>query len=83
MLDSSAAFTRNLSIESGRLGIYDSKSGAKLHQFVFPDTIAYTRFSSDGMRLFVLTAHQAAFILDVSKVGEARSEDPQATEEKN
>ncbi len=71
-----------LDLESGRLGIYDSNSGVKLQQFIFPDSIAYTRFSADGTRLFVLTQHQAAIILDVSKVRETHTENP-AAEGKN
>jgi hypothetical protein len=72
-----------LDLGSGRLAIYDLNSGAKLDQQVFPDDIAYTHFSSDGKRLFVLTEHQAAVILDVSKVREARPEGSLATEGKN
>ena len=67
----------------GRLGIFDSNSGAKLDQQLFPDEIAYTHFSSDGQRLFVLTEHQAAVVLDVSKVREPHAETSPATEEKN
>lgn len=72
-----------LYIGSGRLGIYDTGSGAKLDQQLFPDDIAYSHFSSDGKRLFVLTEHQATFILDVSKVREAHPENPPSTQEKN
>jgi len=72
-----------LDLGSGRLGIYDSNSGAKLDQQLFPDDIAYTHFSVDGKRLFVLTEHQAAVILDVSKVREPRPGNPPAAEEKN
>jgi hypothetical protein len=72
-----------LDLGSGRLGIYDSESGAKLDEQVFPDDIAYTHFSADGRRLFVLTEHQAAVILDVSKVREARPEGSPAAEGKN
>jgi len=71
-----------LYLGSGRLGIYDSNSGAKLDQQLFPDDIAYSHFSADGKRLFLLTEHQATFILDVSKVREARPENPPATQEK-
>jgi WD40 repeat protein len=62
---------------AGRLGIYDSNGGAKLDQQQFPDEIAYTHFSSDGKRLFVLTQHQAAVVLDVSKVREPRTTSPE------
>jgi hypothetical protein len=63
-----------LDLGSGHLAIYDSNSGAKLDQQDFPDEIAYTHFSSDGKRLFVLTKQQAAIILDVNKVREAHPE---------
>jgi len=72
-----------LGLGSGRLGIYDSNSGAKLDEQPFPDEIAYTRFSPDGKRLLVLTEHQAAVVLDVSKVREGRAEIPPTAEEKN
>jgi len=72
-----------LDLGSGRLGIYDSNSGVKLDQQFFPDEIAYTHFSSDGKRLFVLTEHQSAVILDVSKVREAHPESPAPTPENN
>jgi hypothetical protein len=72
-----------LSLGSGRLGIYDSNGGAKLDEEFFPDEIAYTHFSSDGKRLFVLTEQQAAIILDVSRVREAPAASPATTEEKN
>jgi hypothetical protein len=72
-----------LNLGSGRLGIYDSNSGTRLDQQVFPDDIAYTHFSADGKRLFVLTEHQAAVILDVSKVREAGVPSAETSEEKN
>ena len=72
-----------LALGSGRLSICDSNSGAKLDEQLFPDEIAYTHFSSDGKRLFVLTEHQSAVVLDVSKVREARAEIPSTAEEEN
>ena len=68
---------------SGTLGFYDLRSGAKLVEQIFPDRITYTRFSADGKRLFVLTEHQAAVVLDVSKVREKHDAVPQTNEEKN
>ncbi|HKV60439.1 MAG TPA: hypothetical protein VJO16_00880 [Candidatus Acidoferrum sp.] len=67
-----------LDLGSGRLGIYDSDSGTKLEEQIFPDDIAYTHFSADGKRLFVLTEHQAAVILDVSRVREDHAQSPDA-----
>jgi hypothetical protein len=71
-----------LDLGSGRLGLYDSNSGAKLDEQLFPDDIAYAHFSSDGKRLFILTEHQAAVILDVGRVRETRTSNPEASEEK-
>jgi len=61
-----------LDLGSGRVGIFDLNSGAKLDEQIFPEEIAYSHFSGDGKRLFVLTEHQTAVILDVSTVREAR-----------
>ena len=52
----------------GKLALFDSNSGAKLDQFLFPAEIAYSRFSQDGKRLFVLTQVQTVFTLDISGV---------------
>ncbi|MGB6670459.1 MAG: hypothetical protein WBE73_19100, partial [Candidatus Acidiferrum sp.] len=52
----------------GRLFICDLATGAKLAQHSFPHAIAYTHFSADGNRLFVLTKYQLAYILDVSSL---------------
>ena len=60
-----------LNLGGGRLGIFDLTSGAKLDEQVFPDGLAYTHFSADGERLFVLTEHQTAVILDVTQVRNA------------
>lgn len=56
--------------ESGRMSIYDLQTFSKLDQLLFPDDLAYIHFSADGRRLFALTEHQEAFVLDVSKVRE-------------
>jgi hypothetical protein len=57
--------------DSGRLAIFDLNSGVKLDELLFPDVIAYTHFSGDGKRLFILTGHQFAFILDMSGIRES------------
>lgn len=57
-----------LDMGEGRLGIFDLNNGTKLDEQVFPEALAYTHFSADGKRLFVLTEHQTAVILDVSNV---------------
>ena len=52
--------------EEGRLTIYDIATMEKRDQFTFADSIAMMRFSVDGQKLFVLTANQTAYVLDVS-----------------
>ncbi len=56
----------SLDMGEGRLGIFDLNTGVKLDEQLFPEALAYTHFSGDGKRLFVLTEHQTALILDVS-----------------
>jgi hypothetical protein len=53
---------------SGQLTIYDLNTAAKLDEQFFPDPIAYTHFSEDGQRLFVLTENQDAFVMDMTGV---------------
>jgi hypothetical protein len=53
---------------AGRLAICDLNSLAKLDEQLFADEIAYIRFSTNGKHLFVLTQHQEAFVLDVTRV---------------
>lgn len=52
----------------GRLSIFDLATAAKLDERLFPDAIAYTHFSADGSQLLVLTAHQVAYLLDLTTV---------------
>jgi hypothetical protein len=51
--------------ESGQLFIYDLNSGAKRDEFSFSSKISLVQFAS-GKRLFVVTANQTAYLLDVS-----------------
>jgi hypothetical protein len=63
----------------GQVVLYDLNTSAKLDELIFPDSIAYTHFSADGNRLFVLTKHQVAYVLDVSGVrGVSPSVPPQS-----
>ena len=55
----------------GKLGLYDLRTGARIAERRFSDGIAYAHFSSTGDRLFVLTDHQEAIVLDVKKMVEA------------
>ncbi len=52
--------------ERGQLSVYDLNSLARREEYVFTSPIAYTGFAPDGKRLFVLTADQTAYVLDVA-----------------
>lgn len=69
-----------LETSSGQLGFYNLYTATKLDEEIFPDAIAYTHFSADGQRLFVLTENQYAFVLDIKGVREARSLTPAVKE---
>jgi hypothetical protein len=51
-----------------KLVFYGLATGTRLAERRFFDGIAYSRFSEKGDRLFVLTAHQEALVLDVKKI---------------
>jgi hypothetical protein len=48
---------------TGRLAIYDLRSGAKLDDQLFPSDISFMQFSGDGKSLLVLTSQQEVFVL--------------------
>jgi hypothetical protein len=52
---------------SGQLTVYDLASMEKRDQFTFTHPVSLASFSQDGKRLFVLTANQTAYVLDVAK----------------
>ena len=52
--------------ERGKLAVYDLASLEKRDEFTFTNPISLTSFSQDGKKLFVLTANQAVYVLDVS-----------------
>jgi hypothetical protein len=52
--------------ERGKLAVYDLASLEKRDEFTFTHPVSGASFSQDGKRLFVLTANQAVYILDVS-----------------
>jgi len=54
-----------------KLVFYDLATGVRLAERRFSDGIAYSRFSEKGDRIFVLTAHQEALVLDVKKILQA------------
>jgi Tol biopolymer transport system component len=59
--------------EEGVLAIYDLATFEKREQFTFPGPVSMVRFSPDGKRLFVLTASQTVYQLDVSSLGGSKS----------
>ncbi|MGB0034875.1 MAG: WD40 repeat domain-containing protein, partial [Candidatus Acidiferrales bacterium] len=52
--------------EPGKLAIYDLKTLAKRDDFVFSSRVAMMQFNEVGTKLFVLTAAQEAYVLDMS-----------------
>lgn len=52
--------------ESGKLILYDLGSMEERDRFTFSSPVSLARFSSDGKSLFVLTARQIVYQLDVS-----------------
>ena len=64
-----------LCVENGEglLTLHDLASFEKRQQFTFPSRVSLVRFSDDGKRLFVLTADQTVYLLDVTSVGSSRT----------
>ncbi len=52
--------------EKGQLTLYDLASMEKRDQFTFSNSVELARFSADGKSLFVLSANQTVYLLDVS-----------------
>ena len=57
--------------ERGQLTIYDLASMEKRDQLTFSNPLSMIRFSVDGKKLFVLSANQTAYVLDVSSLSRA------------
>lgn len=55
--------------ESGQLTVYDLATLQQREQFNFANPVVLTKFSADGQKLFVLTANQTAFVLDMKEAG--------------
>lgn len=51
--------------DGNHLRLFSLKSGSKVDEYLFPDAPVYTRFSTAGNRLLVLTAKQVAYVIDV------------------
>ena len=52
--------------EAGQLSIYDMANSELKRQYTFADPISFKTFSPDGKRLFVVTASQTAYVLDLA-----------------
>ena len=52
--------------EAGELSVYDIASSQPKQEYIFTDPVSLKRFSPDGNRLFVMTASQTAYILDLT-----------------
>jgi WD40 repeat protein len=52
--------------DDGVLSLYDIESFERRRKLTFPSHISFVRFSEDGKRLFVLTADQNVYFLDVT-----------------
>lgn len=52
--------------ESGQLAVYDLATAEKRDEFNFASRVSLAHFSPDGRRLFVLTADQTAYVLDLA-----------------
>lgn len=51
--------------ESGQLSVYDMATSKLRQQYTFSDPVSFKTFSPDGSRLFVMTASQTAYVLDM------------------
>jgi len=64
----SASTSGVLAIESevGQINLYDMATSQLKQQYTFSDPVSFKRFSPDGNRLFVMTASQTVYILDIT-----------------
>lgn len=54
--------------ELGQLNLFDLATMVKRDELRFPSPIAMKQFSADGKHLFVLTAAQTAYVIDVAQL---------------
>lgn len=64
-ISASAATGLLAAADGNHLSLYNLKDGSKIDEYLFPDAPVYTRFSTAGNRLLVLTAQQVAYIIAV------------------
>ncbi len=69
---SKAAGLLSVENERGQLAVYDLATMAKRDQFTFTSPVSLTRFSPDGKRLFVLTANQTAYVLNMEPTAQTQ-----------
>ena len=62
--------------ESGQLTVYDLSTMERRDQFTFSGPVSLTQFSPDGRRLFVLTANQTAYVLNLAPAAKAQQQTP-------
>lgn len=58
---------------SGRVTVYDLKTGSEVERLTFPKKLAAMRFIDSGRKLFAFSVDQVAYIFDVAKMGTALS----------
>jgi hypothetical protein len=64
-VSASAATGLLAAADGNHLRLYSLKNGSKIDEYLFPDAPVYTRFSTAGNRLLVLTAQQVAYVMAV------------------
>jgi WD40 repeat protein len=52
--------------EARQINVYDMATSQFKQQYTFSDPVSFKRFSRDGSRLFVITASQTAYFLDLT-----------------
>lgn len=66
---SSAANVVGVEADEGVLVLYDLNNFEKREQYTFSSSLAFARFSPDGKQLFVLTANQNVYLLNLAAAG--------------
>jgi WD40 repeat protein len=69
---SKAAALLAVTTERGQLTLFDLATSERRDRFDFASPVSLAQFSADGRRLFVLTADQTAYVLDLSQPAPTR-----------
>jgi len=75
-VSASAAMGLLAAADGNHLRLYNLKSGRNIDEYLFPDAPVYTRFSTAGNRLLVLTAQQFAYVIDVEALTSSDGDRP-------